>query len=245
MTFPPPPLSSTPPPVLSSSPTSAASRAASNALSRALSLASKKLFGAPAPALHSPHHAHVFPARDPAPSALPLRAHSGSPRRPPLINGGGAAGGRDPVEDALLERLEGLAQKTDVLTNWADELYEYVRAVPQSAFPLLISFLCCPGPGLIASGCAAEPLADPTKFETRAGEPERAALKRRLADQEAESNAVTAVAVYLLVMGFAQKGIDMLRRHQEHASMRDPDGEYIVSAGFDDGALLLWTQWWA
>jgi serine/threonine-protein kinase ULK/ATG1 len=36
------------------------------------------------------------------------------------------------MEDKLLGDLELLAQKTDVLTHWADEMYEYVKAVPQS-----------------------------------------------------------------------------------------------------------------
>jgi serine/threonine-protein kinase ULK/ATG1 len=47
----------------------------------------------------------------------------------------GEGGGRDPLEDELLAGLEELAQKTDVLTHWADEMYEYVKAVPQSGFP--------------------------------------------------------------------------------------------------------------
>jgi serine/threonine-protein kinase ULK/ATG1 len=38
------------------------------------------------------------------------------------------------MEEELLAMLEDLAQKTDVLTNWADEMYEFVKAVPQSAF---------------------------------------------------------------------------------------------------------------
>lgn len=59
--------------------------------------------------------------------------------------GGVGAGGeqekRDPMEDELLERLEQLAQKTDVITRWADEMYEYVKAIPQSAFLTLLSLL--------------------------------------------------------------------------------------------------------
>ena len=51
-------------------------------------------------------------------------------------------GMRNPGEDELLADLEGLAQKTDVLTHWADEMYDYVKAVPQSelsfAFGLLV-----------------------------------------------------------------------------------------------------------
>jgi serine/threonine-protein kinase ULK/ATG1 len=49
----------------------------------------------------------------------------------------GEGGGRDPLEDELLAGLEELAQKTDVLTHWADEMCEYVKAVPQSGFLLL------------------------------------------------------------------------------------------------------------
>jgi hypothetical protein len=37
------------------------------------------------------------------------------------------------MEDELLADLEKLAQKTDVLKRWADEMYEMVKAVPQSA----------------------------------------------------------------------------------------------------------------
>lgn len=41
-------------------------------------------------------------------------------------------GVRHPGEDDLLGDLEELAQKTDVLTHWADEMYDYVKAFPQS-----------------------------------------------------------------------------------------------------------------
>jgi serine/threonine-protein kinase ULK2 len=112
-TFPPPPNPFAPPP-LSSSPSSIASRAATNALNRAINLASKKLFGTTARS--SP------PKRD-----LPANASL----RPQIITMD-AAGEDDPLEDELLRDLEDLAQKTDVLTHWADEMYDYVRAVPQS-----------------------------------------------------------------------------------------------------------------
>lgn len=62
-----------------------------------------------------------------------------SPRRPQIITLDGERE-RDPLEDDLLSSLEELAQKTDVLTHWADEMYEYVKAVPQSqlsSFPTL------------------------------------------------------------------------------------------------------------
>lgn len=62
---------------------------------------------------------------------------------------------------------------------------------------------------------------------------------------EAEYNAVTCVAVYMLLMSFSQKGIDKLRNFQEHMNMRHPDGDFIVSEGFDDGAfpLLPFCMW--
>ncbi|KAH7911507.1 kinase-like protein [Hygrophoropsis aurantiaca] len=209
-TFPPPPHPLAPPP-LSSSPT----RAASNALSRALSLASRKLFGVQTPkSPAAPGQGHYRP-----PS---------SPRRPQILlktpaegvggenDGNGSASERDPLEDELLSGLEELAQKTDVLTHWADEMYEHVKAIPQ------------------------KPLPDPAKFARREGEAEKHAMRRRNADQEAEYNAVTCVAVYMLLMSFSQKGIDKLRNFQEHLSMRHPDGEFSVSEGFDDA--LAWFK---
>jgi hypothetical protein len=39
----------------------------------------------------------------------------------------GEGGGRDPLEDVLLAGFEELAH---VLTHWADEMYEYAKAVP-------------------------------------------------------------------------------------------------------------------
>jgi serine/threonine-protein kinase ULK/ATG1 len=113
---------------MSSSPTSAASRAASNALSRALNLASKKLFGVThSPSSRSSHY------RDYSAS---------SPRRQQIIAGRASEEDRerDPLEEELLATLEELAQKTDVLTHWADEMYEYVKAVPQSMLTLLVLY---------------------------------------------------------------------------------------------------------
>jgi serine/threonine-protein kinase ULK/ATG1 len=51
----------------------------------------------------------------------------------------GGAGEMDPVEDALLAGLEQLAQKTYVITRWADEMYEFVKNVPQSAFLFILT----------------------------------------------------------------------------------------------------------
>ncbi|KAG1850962.1 kinase-like domain-containing protein [Suillus tomentosus] len=198
-TFPPPPHPLAPP--LSSSPT----RAATNALSRALSLASRKLFGASTPkSPTSPGSNHYHSSSSPRRPQLILRTPS---ERETEIN---------PMEDELLAYLEELAQKTDFLTQWADELYECVKAAPQ------------------------KPLPDPAKFSRREGEPEKLAQRRQKADREAESDAVTSVAVYLLLMSFSQKGIDKLRNFQEHLRMRHPDGDFEVSEGFNDA--LLWFK---
>lgn len=207
-TFPPPPSHHAPP--LSSSPSSLASRAASNALNRALSIASKKLFGT----------GHT--------KRSSLSNNASPARRNPIIALDGD-GPRDELEDKLLGDLENLAQKTDALTHWADEMYEYVKAVPQSKF---IHGL----PHTSLSTCL-EPLPDPAKFVRREGEGEKQAKKRRQDDMEAEYNAVTSVAVYITLMSFSQKGIDKLRNHQEHMKMRKPEEDFIVSEGFDDGEL--------
>ena len=84
-----------------------------------------------------------------------------------------------------------------------------------------------------------EPLPDPAKFTRREGEAEKHAERRRNADQEAEYTAVTCVAVYMLLMSFSQRGIDKLRNYQEHLHMRYPDGDFVVSAGFDEGNHFL------
>lgn len=55
--------------------------------------------------------------------------------------GGGSNAEIDPVEDVLLGGLEQLAQKTHVITRWADEMYEFVKSVPQSVSFLLVTFL--------------------------------------------------------------------------------------------------------
>ncbi|KAG6840395.1 hypothetical protein C0991_006990 [Blastosporella zonata] len=230
ITFPPPPHPNAhahahpPAPPLSSSPSSIASRAASNALNRALSLASKKLFGSSAPG-----HTRSASSRDytpPPPGIAPGNGSApSSPRRLPILVLDPEVE-RDPLEDELLAALEELAQKTDVLTHWADEMYEYVKAVPQSTFfPVL---------------ALTKPLPDPTKFAQREGEADKHARRRRLQDMEAEYNAVTCVAVYMLLMSFSQKGIDKLRNHQEHMKMRHPDGDFILSEGFDDA--LSWFK---
>lgn len=88
-------------------------------------------------------------------------------------------------------------------------------------------------------GCGLEPLPDPSKFAPREGENEKLAARRRNADVQAEYNAVTCVAIYMLVMQFSQKGIDELRKYQEHMEMRHPEGDFVLSDGFDEGALVV------
>lgn len=144
ISFPPPPNPNAP--VLSSSPSSQGSRTASNALTRALNLASKKLFGSPS-ARTSPHY------REYATSSSPRRQQILSSRGIGLGLGLDVDGSGHPGEDALLADLEELAQKTEVLTHWADEMYDYVKAVPQSTlFPsrpflpmLIITFRAAAG----------------------------------------------------------------------------------------------------
>ncbi|KAI0772765.1 Pkinase-domain-containing protein [Trametes elegans] len=202
-TFPPPPITTVP---LSSSPSSTGSRNG-NALTRALNIATGILRGGSTRRRPSYN-------REYTPS---------SPRRTQTFGGSRGQGlglelqgQRDAEEDELLSALEELAQKTDVLERWADEMYDYVKAFPQ------------------------KPLPDPTKFSRREGEPERLAARRKNADIQAEYNAMTCVALYMLLMSFAQKGIDKLRNHHEHLQMRDPDGELEVSEGFDEA--LTWFK---
>ena len=104
-------------------------RSATNALSRALSLASKKLFGAN---VNSPHSHTFFPS-------FANGEETGSPS-PRMTSMGGGVGEMDPVEDVLLGGLEQLAQKTHVITRWADEMYEFVKSVPQSTFPFILAW---------------------------------------------------------------------------------------------------------
>ena len=85
---------------------------------------------------------------------------------------------------------------------------------------------------------SAEPLPDPSKFERREDETDKQANKRKNADIQAEYNAMACVALYMLLMSFSQKGIDKLADFQEHMKMKHPDGEFVVSEGFDDGKFV-------
>ncbi|KAH0578736.1 hypothetical protein H2248_003861 [Termitomyces sp. 'cryptogamus'] len=218
ITFPPPPRTShshshpsPPAPPLSSSPSSIASRAASNALNKALNLASKKLFGGRIGAGEELPLSGGGMGSGSGSGASVLALASNDINTNTNTNTDiGMEMEKDPLEEEMLKELEELAQKTDVLTRWADEMYEYVKAVPQ------------------------KPLSDPTKFTPREGEGDRHAKRRQLQVMEAEYNAVTCVAVYMLLMSFSQKGINRLRNHQEHMKMRYPEGGWVCSEGFDD-----------
>jgi len=80
---------------------------------------------------HSPPHFIVY--------ADVQGTGSSSPRMRTQNMGGGGNGEIDPVEDVLLAGLEQLAQKTHVITRWADEMYEFVKSVPQSASFFLVT----------------------------------------------------------------------------------------------------------
>lgn len=84
-------------------------------------------------------------------------------------------------------------------------------------------------------GCGVEPLPDPKKFVRKEGEPDGKAVRRKNAEAMGEWNAVTCVALYMLLMGFSQKGIDALKRYQADLEMRFPGEDVGVSEGFDDG----------
>ncbi len=54
---------------------------------------------------------------------------------------------------------------------------------------------------------------------------------------QAEYDGVTCVAIYMLIMRFSQKGIEELRKYQEHMEMRHPEGDLALSYGFDEGTI--------
>ncbi len=54
---------------------------------------------------------------------------------------------------------------------------------------------------------------------------------------QAEYNAVTCVAIYMLVMQYSQKGIDELCKYKDYIDMRHPEGELALSDGFDEGTI--------
>ena len=123
-----------------------AKRAASSALTRALNMASKKLFGAGGtPRPNSTYIGSASTSNSPVSGTPPqggrdvvgyppfLGSPPGSPKMRTQILPTNTGVGRE-AEEALLTRMEDWAQKAHVITRWADELFETVRAVPQSKF---------------------------------------------------------------------------------------------------------------
>ena len=123
-----------------------AKRAASSALTRALNMASKKLFGAGStPRLNTAGVGGTSASNSPVSGTPPQGGRdvgyppiygspSSSPRMRTQILPTSTGIGRE-AEEALLARMEDRAQKAHVIARWADELFETVRAVPQSEFP--------------------------------------------------------------------------------------------------------------
>lgn len=151
MTFPPPP---NPNPMPSSSPsamhgylTDANGRSHPSALVRAINLASKKLFGSPT------HVNGVSPIHNG--TSAGLYDHGGSPRGG-LIFGEGNGGvvdaetrrGMIEAENQVLVTVENIAQKAQVLKDYADSKYAKVEALPASEFWLFLvpiaSYSCYP-----------------------------------------------------------------------------------------------------
>lgn len=124
-TFPPPPVANVP---LSSSPSSLNTRGNGNALTRALNIATGILRGGSTKRRLSYN-------REYTPSSPRKTQTFGASRG--LGLGLELQGQRDAEEEDLLSTLEELAQKTEVLEHWADEMYDYVKAFPQStSYPL-------------------------------------------------------------------------------------------------------------
>ena len=126
-------------PPLSSSPSSLNGRTNGNALTRALSIATGILRGSKR-----------------RPSSYQNEFTPSSPRRIQTFGGARGQGlglelqgARDAEEDELLTTLEELAQKTEVLTHWADEMYNYVKAFPQSEFPTLCLVIVAAPPPIL------------------------------------------------------------------------------------------------
>lgn len=186
-------------PVVSSSPTKGAfqytAATAANgtgtgpsALARALNLASKKLFGTSVGSGSTNSNA---PTGDASPSGQ--RRQMLLPREV------------DPAEEELLGVMEDLAQKAQVIMEWADTKYEFVAGRPH------------------------KPIADPARFVRNEGETTKVAEARRKQEVEVEVSAVHAISLYMAVMSFATGAIVIARRFlDEKEDVSD------VSAGFDE-----------
>jgi len=138
-TFPPAPQLQ--PAISYESPTSTGIRAApASALARALNIASKKLFGSGGTGGGSGSPTSIGAARQ---MILPTAAVVNSGGEDAGVSAGvDALGGGDLEEEELLGSLEDLAQKAQVLTEWADMKYESVESRPSEC--LFFILFCCP-----------------------------------------------------------------------------------------------------
>ncbi|KAG8876760.1 Serine/threonine-protein kinase [Tulasnella sp. 331] len=215
MTFPPPP---NPNPMPSSSPsgangylTDANGRSHPSALVRAINLASKKLFGSPT---HVNGHA--------------ASGEQGESPRADVTFGEGMAGGDTEntdmgserrriieAENQVLITVENIAQKAQVLKDYADSKYAKVEAIP------------------------AKPVLDPSHFTKKKGEPSRSADSRRKLELEADQNAAQSITLYLGTMSFCQKGINELNIYcQDHLDgLVEREGD--SHTGIDDALVYF------
>ncbi|KAG8932460.1 Serine/threonine-protein kinase [Tulasnella sp. 418] len=222
ITFPPPPNPNPPAPSVSNplltenaarySPYGQPSQP--SALVRAINLASKKLFGSPTNLSSSPSNPSVM-----ANHRTNLILSDG-------INGSSEGGGSprsgkskvrssmQEAEDKVLAEVENIAQKAEVLKQFADGKFNKVET--HSNRPL-----------------------DPAKFARKAGEPSSRADSRRKKEVDVESVAVQTIALYLAVMGFCQKGINDLKKYCQTYSYAAAANEES-STGIDDA--LVWFR---
>ncbi|KAG9091100.1 Serine/threonine-protein kinase [Ceratobasidium sp. 370] len=167
-----------------------------NALARALNLASKKLFGTSAGSGSSAAGSnHGTSGIEGSPS---------SQRRQIFL-----AREVDPAEEELLGVMEDLAQKAQVIMEWADTKYALVAGRPH------------------------KPIPDPARFVRGEGESAKGAEARRKQEVEVEVAAVQAISLYMAVMSFATGAIVVARRFLDDKVGRGEDVA-DVSAGFDE-----------
>ncbi len=81
----------------------------------------------------------------------------------------------------------------------------------------------------------AEPIPDPSKFAPREGERPRQAMKRRNADIEVQEAAISCASLYVLVMTFAQDGLNRLKDYMDALDYVEehPGAGVGVSEGYD------------
>ncbi|KAG8719177.1 Serine/threonine-protein kinase [Ceratobasidium sp. 395] len=168
-----------------------------NALARALGIASKKLFGTSTGSGSSAAGSNHGGTNG-------IEGSPSSQRRQILL-----AREVDPAEEELLGVLEDLAQKAQVILEWADAKYALVAGRPH------------------------KPIPDPARFVRGEGETAKVAEARRKQEVEVEVSAVQAISLYMAVMSFATGAIVVARRFLDEKVGRGEDvGD--VSAGFDE-----------